>query len=56
MGENAVPQKCAKNSYPETDRTKNIQKSTVIPRNLECEGIFFLKMIGTKLDFLGIVF
>ena len=27
MGENAVPQKCGNNAYPETDRTKNVQNS-----------------------------
>ena len=33
MGENAVPQKYGKNTYPETDRTKNLEKFNVIPHN-----------------------
>ena len=41
MGENAVPQKWGNNSYPATDRTKHLQKFTVIPHHLDYEGICF---------------
>ena len=50
MGENAVPQKCGNNSYPETDRTKNLQKFTVIPHNLYNKD-FFLQKDWPKIGF-----
>ena len=50
MGENAVAQKWGNSSDPETDRTKNLQKFTVIPHNLVYEEIFFQKDLH-KIEF-----
>ena len=56
MGENAVAQKWGNSSDPETDRTKNLQKFTVIPHHVDYEGIFFSKGLAQNWMFCEFVF
>ena len=49
MGENAVPHKCGKNSYPETDQLKNLLTFTVIPHNLYYKGFFSKELAKNRI-------